>query len=54
MADRDALAADDDLFDEQPDDALALGHVQGLGAVAQACEELAQGVCQAQVGGLIG
>lgn len=54
MANRDAVAANDDLLDEQPDDALALGHIQGLRPVAKACEKLVQRVRQPQVRGLIG
>ena len=54
MSDGDAVVANDDFLDEQPDDALALKHVQSLDLSAQALEEFAQRVSEPQVGGLIG
>ena len=54
MSDGDAVVANDDFLDEQPDDALAFQHVQAPGLRAQALEEFAQCVSEPQVGGLIG
>jgi hypothetical protein len=39
VADGDTVVADDDLLDDQPDDALAGEHVQGLGLSSQSLEE---------------
>lgn len=54
MSDGDAVIANDDFLDEQPDDALAFKHVQSLDLRAQTLEEFAQRVSEPQVGGLIG
>jgi len=45
----DVVAPDDDFLDDQPDDALALKHIQILHLGTQAPEEVAQRMCEPQV-----
>lgn len=53
MPDGDAVVADHDLLDDQPDDALAGEHVHGLGLGMQTFEEFIQGVGEPQTSTLI-
>ena len=53
MTNGDVVAPDDDFLDDQPDDALALKHIQILHLGTQALEEFAQRMCEPQVGCLV-
>jgi hypothetical protein len=44
VPDGDLLGSDEDVFDEQAQDALAFGHVGGVGGVAEAGEEASSAV----------
>ncbi len=54
MADGDAVVADQNFLDQQPENLPALGDVEGFGRPAQTLQETRQGFGQPQHGGLVG
>jgi hypothetical protein len=53
VPDRDCLPANEDLFHQQPQDLLPLGHVQCLAPRLQSCTEIGERLDQSQIFGLI-
>ena len=50
MSDGDVVLADQYLLHKQPDDALPVGDVQGIGARAQPRQKAGQGLGESQIG----
>jgi hypothetical protein len=54
MSNRDGLLADEDFFDQEPEDLLALPDLQAISPCAESFAKLSQRFHQAQMLGLIG